>query len=140
MAKKKLILDYDYDFLLFGISCHVKDYKLCWAINQQLGINLTRDNEFQLPMGDGEEASVFPYYEFSDKVGHIKYIVVGNRGTHGYLLQEQRQADFFLIIEGYYESVDPAELIAKLKQVDVILTAYPLDPNQLKSKENLIFD
>ena len=35
--------------------------------------------------------------------------------------------------------VDPDDLIQKLKKIDFILTAYSIDVDTLKSKENLIF-
>ena len=27
---------YEYDFLLLGISCHERDYRVSWALNQKL--------------------------------------------------------------------------------------------------------
>ena len=37
--------EYEYDFELFGISTHEKDYRLCWAINNSLNISLERSSE-----------------------------------------------------------------------------------------------
>ena len=37
--------EYEYDFELFGISTHEKDYRLCWAINNSLKISLERTSE-----------------------------------------------------------------------------------------------
>ena len=34
--------DFEYTFQLIGISCHEKDYRLCWAINQKLALNLKK--------------------------------------------------------------------------------------------------
>ena len=50
MAKTKLTLDieYDYEFILIGISCHSRDYKLCWAINKQQGFNFIKEAEIEL--------------------------------------------------------------------------------------------
>ena len=35
--KYTLLEEYDYDFTLIGISCHAKDYRICWSINQRFG-------------------------------------------------------------------------------------------------------
>ena len=42
MTKFKLDMDPDPEVTLIGISSHVNDYRLCWALNRALGINLTR--------------------------------------------------------------------------------------------------
>ena len=36
---------YEYDFLLIGISCHEKDYRLSWALNQNLSLQLIKEKE-----------------------------------------------------------------------------------------------
>lgn len=34
--------DFEFEFQLIGISCHEKDYRICWALNQALGVELTK--------------------------------------------------------------------------------------------------
>jgi hypothetical protein len=55
-----------------------------------------------------------------------------------YLIPEHKGVDFFLKIEdeGY---LNIAQLVAQLKQMAVIVTAFEIDYNQIKSKNNLIF-
>ena len=43
--KYHLESDYEYDFSLFGICSHEKDYRLCWAINSSLNISLYKTRE-----------------------------------------------------------------------------------------------
>ena len=42
MAKLKLDSDPDPDVFLIAISSHVNDYRLCWSLNNSLGIDLGR--------------------------------------------------------------------------------------------------
>ena len=37
--------DYEFDFNLLGICCHEKDYRLCWAVNSTLNLNLSKSSE-----------------------------------------------------------------------------------------------
>ena len=37
--------EYEYDFKLLGICCHEKDYRLCWAVNSTLDLNLSKSNK-----------------------------------------------------------------------------------------------
>ena len=140
MTKTKLILDYDYNFLLIGISCHAKDYKLAWALNYQLHVDMERKNDFSIQLKKKAEPSIFPYFSFENEEQQLRYVLLGNRGESSYLIPEQKQTDFFLVIDGYYEMVNSDELIQQLKTINIILTAYRIDPDKLKSKQNLIFD
>ncbi len=140
MSKARLDFDFDYDFLLYGISCHLKDYRLCWSLNHQLGSDLQKQNDYELTVKTGEAPLRFSFYTWEDAVNHLKYIVVANRGNPGILVQEQRQADYFLLVEGLTDLVDTQGLLDRIKGTDVVLTAYSIDPNQLKSKQNLLFE
>lgn len=140
MSKTRLEFDFDYDFLLFGISCHVKDYRLCWSLNRYIGTDFKRDNDLEIKLAGQEELARFSFYTWDDTDNHLRYFIVANRGIPGLLVQEQKQADYFLLVEGYIDLVDADELLAKLRDINVILTAYQLDPNELRSRQNLIFD
>lgn len=138
MAISRLDFDYDYDFLLFGISSHAKDYRLCWSLNKVLEIELAREEDILLD----EQASPrhFSFYAWDNEAQRLKFIVVANRGEEGYLVNEQKQADYFLVIEGYYDQLNRAQLLEKLRASPFVLTAFELDPNELKSRQNLLFD
>lgn len=140
MSKARLEIEFDYDFLLFGICCHLKDYRLCWSLNRKLGADLQKEDDYELVAKTDETPRKFSFYSWNDEENHLKFIVVGNRSTQGLLIQEQKQADYFLLVEGLIDLVDSEGLLTKIKGIDVVLTAYSIDPNQLKSKQNLLFE
>ena len=51
--KYTLLEEYDYDFTLIGISCHAKDYRICWSINQRFGYDFEKQ-EHDLEMLNGK--------------------------------------------------------------------------------------
>lgn len=131
--------DYDYDFRLVGISCHAKDYRLCWCLNRFLNLGFIKDNNDLEIVGDGlfegSKHSMFSYYDEEDQ---NEYFLIANRDSQGFLLPEQKQADFVLLIK---ESL-PLDLdgfVKELRSLDLILTSFEIDVEKLKSKENLIF-
>lgn len=140
MSKTRLDIDYEMEFLLFGISSHVKDYRLCGAVNNKLGIDLERQEDVVIPLPESEEFNGFSHYVYLDEENGLKYIVLSNRGDISYLIQEQKQADYFLLIEGTTEELDKNKLMNKLKEIDHVLTIYELDPNKLQSRQNLILE
>jgi len=137
MTKIVLSLDEDYDFDLFGISCHTKDYRLCWALNQALGIDLIRAED--LIIRKKELTSAYSFYEYLDEDNHLDYFLIANRSSQGLLLPEKKSVDFLLMVKGMVYDNDKINILEKINSVGLILTSYSIDPEELKSKQNLLF-
>lgn len=137
MAKLTLDLEESYDFELIGICSHVKDYRLSWALNQKFEFDLEKDENLELKY-KGELQS-FSFFSFKDEENLIEYYLLQNRSTNGLLIPEEKKADYFLMIQGVYRSQEKIELIKEITQLKCVLTAYDIDVEQLKSKENLLF-
>lgn len=139
MAKKKLVLDFDFDFIVFAISCHAKDYRLCWNLNKVLGIELSKKDDYQLDLKQSKKNSTHSFYSYNDETNRLKYSLVSNRSDIGFLIEEHKETDYFFIIEGFYDLLDLTEMLHKIKSIDIVLTSFKIDPYKLKSKQNLIF-
>lgn len=137
MAKHTLSLEEDYDFMLLGICSHVKNYKLCWAINNTFDFKLTKE-ELDLEVVRSNQNLAFPYYSYRSEENHSTYSLVSNRCENGMLIPEQKQTDFFLIVQNSFDD-DATDMLSKLRKLDCVLTAFNVDVNGLKSKENLLF-
>ena len=139
MAKLVLNIEYDFDFILIGISCHEKDYRLSWTINNKLGIDLSKEKDLEIDVKKHKEPMAHSFFAFEEEDQFKQFYLINNRGTKGLLIPEQKQADYFLIIKG---KVSPEEKTAYLKNVNdipMILMAFDIIPSTLKSKENLLF-
>lgn len=154
MSTTKLLLDYDYDFFLVGILSTVPDYKLCWGMNRALKLNLNREKDLELLLQNHEESSdlllsfdnpellhQFSKFGFYDEATHVQYTVVANKSNSRLLIREEQSVDYFLVVDGLYGDSNLEEnIIKKLREQKEIVTAYMIDPNTLKSKQNLIFE
>ncbi len=131
----KFVLDVieEYDFTLIGISCHSKDYRLCWELNKTLNIELERTTDYQL-----EKAS-FSFYEYIDEDNFLEHYFIANRGDNGFLIPEQKTVDFLLITKGNVSDSLTDDFTCKINAISVVLTSFNIDPNKLKSKQNLLF-
>jgi hypothetical protein len=137
MARYNLEFEIEYDFFLIGINCHQKDYRLCWSINQALGINLERTEDYVLKSKTGNLVG-FPHFKYDDEANKNEFHLFKNKSGEGVLIPEQRVADYLLKVE--HDEVTPIdELIKKIRELDIVLTAYQLNLESLTSKENLIF-
>lgn len=139
MGKIKLEMEYDYDFDLVGISCHAPDYRLCWAINQKLGIGLHKRDALHV-LSDRKKSTEdhFSIYEYFSEEDHIEYYLLPNKSNTAYLIPEQKAADYFLILRNNF-AVDLPELIAQLKSIEMVIAAFSIQAETLKSRENLLF-
>ena len=132
-----LTLDEDYDFSLIGISCHTKDYRLCWELNKILHTDLIRTEDFEISKKN--EKCTFSFYEFIDEANYLEYFLVSNRGKNGFLIPEQKKVDFFLMAKGNISDNHTKDVICKINTLSLVLTSFSIDPNMLKSKQSLLF-
>jgi hypothetical protein len=140
MPKKvhKLSEKEDYRFKLAGISSAENDYKLSWALNQILGINLVRLDNLEVYHKRLDDKQAFSQFEYFDEETLVQYRLISNRSVNGYLLEEMKNLDYLLQISGDMDEAWLENLIEKMNSIDGIILAFPLDPTTLKSRKKLL--
>ncbi len=140
MPKKvhKLSEKEDYRFKLTGISSAENDYKLSWALNQTLGINLVRLDNLEVYHKRLDDKQAFSQFEYFDEDTLVQYRLISNRSVNGYLLEEMTNLDYLLQISGDMDEVWLENLIEKMNRIEGIILAFPLDPTTLKSRKKLL--
>lgn len=162
MAKHTLQIEEDYDFTLIGIASHVKDYRICWALNKVLSIYLKKQDALEIKDKKQSSPSYFSFFKFDDAENFLEYHVISNLSEskiisssentlfpdissqgeslqNEYLLPEFKNFNFLMIIKGELNDNMINELISKIKTIEFVLTVISIDVNTLKSKHNLIF-
>ena len=140
MAKTVLRIsnDDEYDFLLIGIVCQQKDYRLCHELNHRLHLDLKRQKDYEIMNNKRMKTSAFPFFQYANKDKDV-YNVFANKGKDDFLIPEQRSIDFLLLIKENFRRLIEQELINAIKEIPIVLGAYSIEVKKLKSKENLIF-
>lgn len=160
MAVRKLSLNefdaVDYD--LIAIHTSLEDYRLAYFLNQKLPILLSKSSsfvEFQSING----AAFFSKFSYlvnnTEEEWHLienkdEVFVASNAAsndlfsqetdsisTNIYFLPEMKKVNFFLKMESTFLPV--GEIVARLNTITQISTAYVVEVENLKSKNNLIF-
>lgn len=162
MAVHKLDLgEFDeIDYHLIAIHTSIEDYRLAYFINQKLPINLGKDkNEIHINIKEGETTfSRFFYYDAEKAISwnliqNVNEVVQHKNdndqdlfsninvevSTKVYLLPEFKKVDYFLKIENMDETMDLSKIQSMLNTIENITTAYSVETNKIKSKNNLIF-
>ncbi len=132
--------DYEFDFNLLGICCHEKDYRLCWAVNSTLNLNLSKASEdIELIFNkESKPDANFSIYSYHNKFNSEEYYLISNKCQRTWLVPEKSHFDFFLMVKSD-EKKSYNFYLNKLRSIPFILTANHVIVEQLKSKENLIF-
>lgn len=141
MAIRRHKLEYkeDFGFLLFGISTPETDYRIVWKLNQDFSLNLVRgDNHTSLSRKTGQLLE-FPFYSYDDEDTFYLYHLLGNKSGEGFLIEELRNIDYFLIIRGDFTEAFSNGVFNRLRKTENIQAVFKIEPESLKSRENLLF-
>ncbi|MGO1586222.1 MAG: IPExxxVDY family protein [Mesonia sp.] len=75
MAKYTLSLEDDYNFDLIGLCSHQADYRVCWSINETMGLRLQKSIEPYMVSGKkGDVVSSHSLFEWEDEEEAVKSI------------------------------------------------------------------
>lgn len=162
MGKHTLEIEYDYDFVLIGISSHEKDYRFCWALNNKLKLELSKKESLEIKGKKQSTPSYFSFFTFDDQDQFTEYSVLANfseskslavtedtlfgkelklneQSENEFLIPEHKQMNYLFVIHGDMDDDEVQEIIRQIKEIDIVLTAVRIDPKTLRSKQNLIF-
>lgn len=163
MATHKLYLDEEMDdpFSLIAVHCTEEDYKLAYLLNQHLNTRFKR-NKKEVDYSTKGQIITFPLYDFEDAKNHNSFYLVANKCqvmeaslqssgglfdesdsekvTTYYLLPEFKKVDYFLTIYSDVDSIPIATIVSEINKIKQVISAYSVEADQIKSKNNLIFD
>jgi hypothetical protein len=139
VAKTVLNIEYDFDFCLIGISSHLRDYRISWALNKELNINFKKEKDYEIALKKQEDAQFFSHYAFNCEETQRSYHLFANKCPTGFLLPEVKHADYLLMLDGNFNEQNIEDLCKLIRQIDQINTVFEIDVETLKSKKNLIF-
>lgn len=132
----KIKVETNFDFLLIGLVTSEPIYKISWQINEKLSILLKEANPLQVYHQKKQLVQEFTKFSFIAP-DNLNYHLLQNKGSQGFLVEEQKQVDFWLKIEDTSQDCD--YLIQILKTIKNISLALKVEPGSLKSKSRLIF-
>ncbi len=140
MNKKRLDIDYSYDFELIGIISPLKGYKLAWEINNRLEVKLIKENDLQITFKNRSECS-FSYFSYRVEGNVLK--LFRNKPNElevskNILVPEYSHFDFILMTQSddIGKSNRLQEVLRTIPSIELV-AFIPLDT--LKSKDHFIF-
>lgn len=125
-------------FTLIGISCHDKDYRLSFLLNQHLGLALVKMDDLPVSASSNHAPDSFSLYFCEDEDHYNVYYLLINRGQDTFLFPTMKQTDFFLLIEGPFKKNQKDQILSRIKGVPNVLTGFEINFSSLKNFETLL--
>lgn len=142
MSTTKLVIDYSYDFDLYGIVSPLKEYKLTWLLNKEFGWNLVKGKDISIDfinnglliISNFVQENDFSYFRLMRNQS-VDYRDVKNP----FLLPEMKQFDFLLQLEGEtLDKLEETEVLKKIRNINGVTYTTKIEVENLKSKDNLL--
>src|SRR6478735_9181149 len=141
----KLKLDQDWmtdDFFdgtrLIGIVASMKDYQLCWHLNQLLNFDFRNNTEIEIQLKKKTRSyyfSVFQYNEPNSALGHYLY---NNQFDGEYLLPEFKHLDFLWMIKGDDQAkINLSEFSNLLRSINGVQLVTEVNSDKIRNKAHL---
>lgn len=140
MKKSKLVIEYDFDFDVYGIISSAKGYRLAWELNQHLGIHLVKLPDVTVGFRKNVDVG-FTHYSFETHVSQLKLLSnkPADRVPGKYFLTPEFPHYDYIVLARLHNR-DPDEvLLDELKEIPSVELAAPILLEELKSKTNFVF-
>ena len=132
--------DFFGDTRLLGIVAPVKDYQLCWQLNNFLRFDFRINNEIEIQLSKKQRRYFFEVYQYPEPNSSLVHYLYNNQFDGEYLLQEFRHLDFLWLLKGdYVEDAILNGLINSIRTINGVQLVTELTNEKIINKGHLIF-
>lgn len=112
---------------------------MCWLVNTSLELQLSKCDSPLMQYHKANEMSEHTVYEGENLYWKTTLHLIQNRASdYHFLVPEKKSVDFLLRLKNPKDTYTQ-EVVQRLNAQQLILTAFRINPEDLKSKTNLIF-
>lgn len=125
---------------LLGIMAPMKDYQLCWQLNNLLGIDFRVNHDLEIQLQKKSRSYFFAVYEYYEPATFLKHYLYNNHHDGEYLLPEFKHLDFLWLLKDDFVSDEALQhLVQSIRQVNGVQLVIELTHEKIKNKEHLVF-
>ena len=125
---------------LVGIVAPLKDYQLCWQLNQILRFDFRNNNEIEIQLNKKKRDYFFAVFEFREKNNSLVHYLYNNQFDGEYLLPEFKHLDFLWLMKG--ETVDDEKLnrlMQAIRSINSVQLVMEITNEKVRNRGHLIF-
>jgi hypothetical protein len=138
IKKYTLNIEYEVDFDVFGLSTPFADYRLAWALNEQLDFKFEKSNEL-ISIFDRKTKQMksFQRFSYADEENLTQIFLLKNKQGNQIVTADHTMMDFFLIIKNNF-AIDTTKLLTQLRNTNGIVAAFKLERDSFDFIEEII--
>jgi hypothetical protein len=125
---------------ILGIVAPVKDYQLCWHLNQLLHFDFRNNTEIEIQLNKKQRVYYFSVFQYNEKNSSLVHYLYNNHFDGEFLLPELRHLDYLWLLKG--DSVDDErmnDLMQAIKSIHPVQLVTELKQDSIRNKGHLIF-
>lgn len=125
---------------LLGIMAPVKDYQLCWHMNNSMGMDFRINHDIEIQLAKKKRNYFFSVYEFCEPTGSLAHFVYNNQFDGEYLLPEFKHLDFLWLMKGDIVNDEVLQQkMSSIRAINGVQLVLELTNEKIKNKEHLVF-
>ena len=136
----ELAEDFFRDTRLIGIVAPIKDYQLCWQLNQLLTIDFLNNNDIEIQLKRKKRDYYFAVFQYCEAGNSLVHYLYNNQFDGEYLLPEFRHLDFLYLLKGDVVADDYLQqLMETIKKINGVQLVMELVHDKIRNKGHMIF-
>jgi hypothetical protein len=136
----ELAEDFFRDTRLIGIVAPIKDYQLCWQLNQLLTIDFRNNNDIEIQLKRKKRDYYFAVFQYCESANSLVHYLYNNQFDGEYLLPEFRHLDFLYLLKGDVVADDYLQqLMETIRKINGVQLVMELVHNKIRNKGHMIF-
>ncbi len=141
MAKKHVLnLAFNHDFSTFGIFSSQKDYRMCWLLNNHLGISMKRLPDFTHPADGSEQAAQYPVYHHHMPSFFLDIYLIPGKAEASLLFKAQKNLDFLLLLRSSGDPYDASAMLHTIRNIPQVMACMEITLTPEKKASEFFFD
>lgn len=125
---------------LAGIVAPIKDYQLCWQLNQLLSIDLRNNNDIEIQLKRKRRDYYFAVFQYNEPNNSLVHYVYNNQFDGEYLLPEFRHLDFLYLLKGDVVADEFLNhLMDTIRKINGVQLVMELSHDKVRNKGHMIF-
>ena len=128
------------DTRILGIVAPVKDYQLCWKLNQMLRFDFRNNNDIEIQLKRKNRTYYFSVFEYSEPNNALMHYLYNNGFDGEFLLPEFKHLDYLWLMKGdTVKEKFVSDLMNSLRTITGVQLVTEITHDKIKHKAHLIF-
>lgn len=125
---------------LLGIMSPVKDYQLCWHLNNSMSMDFRINSDIEIQLTRKNRNYFFSVYEYNEPTNALSHYIYNNQFDGEYLLPEFKHLDFLWLMKGDWVNDESLQqTIEAIRAINGVQLVLELTNEKIKNKEHLVF-